>query len=316
MKLSKYQFGLWLSTLSLLIAGIESIKYPGFIHKHLHFSPSLVYVITGIAIITIKLYPPPSPEKMLLPILFRYLAIGMGVISGILLSLEAINYPNFVFSTIHIHLDGLQIMTLLIFIYFLLSNLKHIRYHSLTRETIMIVMFALVLNFTFAAVINDLKLLSKEFKLMQNAGDTDSQKQHAGWGDIYLYTQLLNRSTPHNATIAFPPAQNHWLYSGNVVLMRYFVYPRSIVNLTETGSEETLAQLPAQTFDYIALAWGESNELDLSPYGWPKQAVKTEYIDYFDLVAGTSERVIVNQYTPTGVDTPVDRRWGVIKVAN
>jgi hypothetical protein len=164
------------------------------------------------------------------------------------------------------------------------------------------------------AIINTLdvtKLIKKEVEAMQSPAQSDDEKNEVGWGTIYQYAKMLKNATPEDAVIAMPPAQNHWLYSGNIVLMRYFLYPRTLVNVKETTDTSTLHELPSQNYDYVALVWGESNERDQSPYGWPKTSISAEYIDYFDLSTNTINRVVTTQYQFRELNEPL---WGVIKV--
>ncbi len=314
MRLRSYHPGLILSVFSVVTALVESYKYPGFINKHFHFSPYYLYSITALSIIAMKLYPPPTPEKKLLPISFRYLAIAATLVTGLLLIFESINYPNYVFSSIHIHLEGAQILTVLIFIYFVLSNLKHSNYNMIITSTSLIAIMSLLINYAVANSINLSHLLIKEHNLMDRSLETDEEKQIAGWGDIYRYSKLLAESTPKDAKIALPPAQNHWLYSGNIVLMQYFLYPRRLINLVEDNTLDTLVALPNGDYEYIAMIWGESNQKDPTAYGWPKTDLNAESITYFDLTNLTYTTIANDTYkyaTPSG-DTPP--KWGVIKL--
>ena len=307
----RHYIGLYLSVFSVLMAAIETYKYPGFIFKHFNFLPMIFYVITGIAIIAIKLYPPPTPEKSLLAITFRLLAIYAIVLTGVFYIIETITYPNFIFTYLHVHLDGLQILTGMLFVYFALSNLMHRHYVAILNSTFLLAISSLLINYAIINTIDVTKLVKKEVKAMQIPAKNDEEKNEAGWGTIYLYAQMLKQATPEDAVIAMPPAQNHWLYSGNIVLMRYFLYPRTLVNVKETADPSTLLELPDQEYGYVALVWGESNERDMSPYGWPKTSISAEYIDYFDLSSKTTKREVNTEYLPTVLNESI---WGVIKV--
>ena len=307
----RHYIGLYLSVFSVLMAAIETYKYPGFIFKHFNFLPMIFYVITGIAIIAIKLYPPPTPEKSLLATTFRLLAIYAIILTGVFYIIETITYPNFIFTYLHVHLDGLQILTGMLFVYFALSNLMHRHYVAILNSTFLLAISSLLINYAIINTIDVTKLVKKEVKAMQIPAINDEEKNEAGWGTIYLYAQMLKQATPENVVIAMPPAQNHWLYSGNIVLMRYFLYPRTLVNVKETADLSTLLELPDQEYGYVALVWGESNERDMSPYGWPKTSISAEYIDYFDLSSNTTKRVVNTEYLPTVLNESI---WGVIKV--
>ena len=307
----RHHIGLYLSVFSVLMATIETYKYPGFIFKHFNFLPMIFYVITGIAIIAIKLYPPPTPEKSLLAITFRLLAIYATILTGIFYIIETITYPNFIFTYLHIHLDGLQILTGMLFVYFALSNLMHKHYVAILNSTFFLAISSLLINYAIINTLDVTKLIKKEVEAMQSPAQSDDEKNEVGWGTIYQYAKMLKNATPEDAIIAMPPAQNHWLYSGNIVLMRYFLYPRTLVNVKETANTSTLHELPSQNYDYVALVWGESNERDQSPYGWPKTSIDAEYIDYFDLNTNTTNRVVTTQYQFRELN---EQLWGVIKV--
>lgn len=307
----RHHIGLYLSVFSVLMATIETYKYPGFIFKHFNFLPMIFYVITGIAIIAIKLYPPPTPEKSLLAITFRLLAIYATILTGIFYIIETITYPNFIFTYLHVHLDGLQILTGMLFVYFALSNLMHKHYVAILNSTFFLAISSLLINYAIINTLDVTKLIKKEVEAMQSPAQSDDEKNEVGWGTIYQYAKMLKNATPEDAIIAMPPAQNHWLYSGNIVLMRYFLYPRTLVNVKETANTSTLHELPSQNYDYVALVWGESNERDQSPYGWPKTSIDAEYIDYFDLNTNTTNRVVTTQYQFRELN---EQLWGVIKV--
>jgi hypothetical protein len=231
-------------------------------------------------------------------------------LTGIFYIIETITYPNFIFTYLHVHLDGLQILTGMLFVYFALSNLMHRHYVTILNSTFLLAISSLLINYAIINSIDVAKLIKKEVKAMQIPAINDEEKNEAGWGTIYRYVQMLKQATPEDAVIAMPPAQNHWLYSGNIVLMRYFLYPRTLINVKETADTSTLTELPNQDYDYIALVWGESNERDTSPYGWPKTSINAEYIEYFDLSSNTSKRVDSAEYIPAYLNEPL---WGVIK---
>lgn len=306
----RHYIGLYLSVFSILMAAIETYKYPGFIFKHFNFLPMIFYVITGIAIIAIKLYPPPTPEKSLLAMMFRLLAIYSIILTGVFYILETTTYPNFIFTNLHVHLDGLQILTGMLFVYFALSNLMHRHYVAILNSTYLLAISSLLINYAIINTLDVTKLIKKEVKAMQIPARNDEEKNELGWGTIYKYAQMLKKATPEDTIIAMPPAQNHWLYSGNLVLMRYFLYPRTLVNIKETSDTSTLLELPTQEYDYVALIWGESNERDTSPYGWPKTRISADYIEYFDLSNKTINRLDAKEFIPAYLDQPV---WGVIK---
>ena len=310
LKKQLYIIGLLLCVFSILCAVLESVKYPGFIVKHFSIAPIWIYAITGLFI---KSYPPPNPDKFFFSKLFRVLSIISITFSGFLLILEMIYYPNYVFSTFHINLEGLQLLTILFFIYFVLTNLLHSDLFSIVRTTLFISSITLLINYGFANIISTTALIKKEYALMKIGGENDYEKQVSGWGDIFIYSQILKKQTPSNSVIALPPAQNHWLYSGNIVLMRYFLYPRELVNIKESDSESNLYIIPDQQFDYIAIIWGESNHRDKSQYGWPKVIINSEYIEYYDLTMGKIIKVDTDTYDPYSELNSL-YKWGIVKI--
>lgn len=304
-----YILGLILSLCSVLIALGETYKYPGFYLKHFQFSPLWIY---GSTALFIKFFPPPNPNQQLFSRSFRYLAIFSIIFSGLLLIVETATFPNYVFSTLHINLDGLQILTVLFFSFFVLTNLRHERLLMLVDTTAVIAVTSILLNYFMANLITDVTLIRNEIHLIRIGGKTYEEKQIAGWGDIYRYSLLLKKTTPEHAVIALPPAQNHWLYSGNLVLMRYFLYPRTLVNVKETNSTTSLYEMPKGDYEYVALIWGESNPLDTTARVWPKTEFAAEYIDYFNLSEQTITRVNVKLYKPDS-ESEISKGWGVIK---
>lgn len=136
-------------------------------------------------------------------------------------------------------------------------------------------------------------------------------KMQKTWGIFFKYMQLVKASTPEDAVILIPPAQNHWLTSGNSVLVRYFLFPRTIVNVKETDDLDNLNLFPDVDFGYVLLSKGEWPDKTV-PYVWPKKRLPTSHITYFDLNSSESSIVATEWYEP--MEHEDKDVWGVIEI--
>ncbi len=100
-------------------------------------------------------------------------------------------------------------------------------------------------------------------------------KMRIYWWGVYDFLLFVKASTPKDATIVIPPQDRPWLTSGNAAIVRYFLYPRKVIN----GS---LTSLPDSQYDYIFINAGEWPDAPIEKYNWPKIAIESSRIIYFD----------------------------------
>ncbi len=115
---------------------------------------------------------------------------------------------------------------------------------------------------------------------------TYDKKMGYYWGFFYDYMLFVKENTPENSTIIVPPQESPWFMTGNIGLVRYFLYPRNFIQGTYDKP------LDIDSADYVMLAWGEWKENDMSRYGWPKVKVDAE------------ETILLNG----------DKNWGILKI--
>lgn len=126
---------------------------------------------------------------------------------------------------------------------------------------------------------------------------TYEEKMVRTWGDFYTFMSFVKDHTQESSTIIIPPAQNHWLTSGNSVLVRYFLFPRKVVNLKETSSNDTLYQMPNVDADYVLLDKGNWTDKTVS-YGWPKVELPVSAVVYFNPSDKSVNAVKMDLYKP------------------
>lgn len=139
------------------------------------------------------------------------------------------------------------------------------------------------------------------------------EKMTYNWGFFYEYMKFVQSEIPEESTIAIPPAQSHWLSSGNSVLVRYFLFPRKVVNLKETNSDEVLYEMPPEKADFALLSQGEWKD-PLVSYGWPKKELSIEYVSGFNRDTKEKFKITDEKYFPIKYENTAN--WGVIKLKN
>jgi len=256
---------------------VETIKFPGFIGKHF-FIDTKVYFALVILLLLIS-----SARSKLLKLILKinlWVLILTLTVYLIFAFIEASNYPNYVFSTYHINMSGLFYVLLFGFSLFVIGKTgvkksEFIKSKSLWNFIfIFFVAFALVVNLG----ISTQKALEENFYVFFHFNDTYDQKMYFRWENFYTYMVFLENNTPKDATIVIPPQISPWwVRTGNLLLVRYFLYPRKMI---QYGTEliPDVDSLPKGTF--IMVAWGEFLCEQLGCHVWPIQPIKAREAVY------------------------------------
>ena len=148
------------------------------------------------------------------------------------------------------------------------------------------------------------KMVSEATLTLKYATSSYDEKMRARWGDFYDYMVFIQDNTPEDAVIYHPPQIKPWEFEGNQALIRYFLFPRTLVS----GSID-LDEYDGPQITHIMIVWGrEKSGVDQDvEYGWPKQEIKGKRIMILD-----------DNYDGTSVYSPGDeyfvRKRGVIEL--
>lgn len=329
----------FLLTLTFFISLLESFTYSGYSLHHLFLPFQLLLVLSVFSGILTRFTPLAgryeteiqSPYKVLftinkliiLPLLASYLLI---------MSLELQNYPNYVFSTLHLQ-PNLYFWTSFLSVFLFLINLRLSNKdllvrrifipgnHDLNLETskknilLDILLRIAIFVFTLSILANNIFtllpwILEKSNFMIRHPLATYDEKMRYGLGDFYDYMLFIKTNTPENAIIMYPPMIYPWADVGNGGLIRYFLYPREIVqNMTDVNTE-----IDPQA-DYVMLAWGFENCGDGTDKckGWPRKEITAEKIIYKKSKSTEVEKVTYN-VTYNYEDEVNKGAWGLIKI--
>lgn len=329
---------LW--TLTFFIGVLESFTYAGYSFKHLFLPFQLLMGLSIFSGIVTRLTPGileyerknQTPNTIIItinklifaPLLVSYFLVNL---------LELQNYPNYVFSTIHLqpslYFWPIFLSSFLLFISIQISNgtllvvklfltnekefvSKSTTLNKISKDIFLkIVVFVFVLNI----LMNNIKGITgwmyerSKFIVMSPTASYD-EKMRYGWGNFYDYMLFVRNNTPETATIMFPPMINPWMDVGGGGLIRYFLYPRNIIQdmtnaYTDMDSEA----------DYAMLTWGSGTctleEGDC--HGWPRVKVSAESIIYKKDKSTETEKSRYNVIYDYN-DEINKGAWGLIKI--
>ncbi len=332
---------LW--TLTFFIGLLESFTYAGYSFKHLFLPFQPLMALSLFSGIVSRFTPGivryenrnQSPNKIIstvnklifIPLLASYILI---------ISLEYQNYHNYVFSTIHLQ-PQLYFWLVFLSTYLFFINIQTSKKELLVRKMFLINskefnlslhnnrqisligknVFYRILIFVFMVNI----LMNNLFKItpwmierlsfmIRHPLASYDEKMNYGLGDFYSYMLFVRNNTPENAVIMYPPMRNPWNDVGNGGLIRYFLYPREIVqNITDVVAEVD------STANYAMLAWGsgvctlEEGEC----HGWPRVKIPAEAIIYKQNKTPEVEKTVYNiDYDYN--DEMNKGKWGLVKI--
>lgn len=326
-----YIFFPFLTILTMFFLFVECVTYAGFLSKYLILNAKsfmFLNVVSGMILVTTReaefsgqYTSTGSLYKFLFQLSYLFTPV-IFIFYYLMISAEASNYPNFVFSNFHIIPDN--------FIYLLFSSLFVLIVGLILEHRELAIVFSrffytsknaksktssvekaakqiVIILIAFFMIGNLMKTVREIAKsnvyIVQNINNTYDQKMTASWNDFYRYMIMIKKVTPEDAVIQIPPSVRPWLSEGNSVLVRYFLYPRKLISPDEPATQTLKPQ-------YYFLAKGFW-KADPSEYGWPKEKVYSRKIYYFDLQSG---KIASEDKTYDPLDAKNKNSWGLIEV--
>lgn len=287
---------LFIAIAALLVSLLESVTYYGFFAKFTFLPSWLVYLLSLIILLSIRHHLSNFPDiKRLLFVTLIVSSITLIIVTTI----EALTYPNFIFSTIHLNLHTFPYFVLLLLSYYIIYTTK--------PETKLIELFSqllLVTGISLYLYLNVPKVISGIYsgltEIINYPAATYDEKMYKRYGDFYYAMKNVVDLTPENAVVAIPPQENPWLTEGNGAMVNYFLYPRKVVHIDQNEVDIKPT--------HFLIAKGSWNVEDKNKYGWPKEEVNAHRVWEFhnDSTYTQYER----DYNPT-TDT---WNWGLIEV--
>lgn len=288
---------------------VESFTYIGFIKKHFFIDSSYIFIFSIVIAIT-YLFVKRSGEEKLLQRFFKVnkIIFSTTILSSfILFIIEYANFPNYIFSKIHVNIDNISRIIFLSSALWLIDWLRT-KSKTMSKKSYLITSLSFLLIFfsLFSLLDKTFKeALEKNVYVIKNINDNYDQKMLKQWGIFYSYMMFVKNNTEEDSTMLIPPQTWTWYKTGNVGLVRYFLYPRKLGN----GDYDKLPDL--KNYDYIFLAWGELPNGNKDDYGWPKVKIDSEKIIYWD-EKSNSVKAVNSKYDPA--DKENYKAWGIIKV--
>jgi len=280
-----------------LISVLEAFTYSGFFVKYFSLLVGVIFFLMFVILFLIfnRIYE----TKFLKNVSFGLTSLIM-FIYLLVDTLEKVKYPNYVFSHFHLHPFLLLTSVILITVIFLLNNNE-----KKSHVLLCVILFFVLVQY----IIVDFKGIKKTQPLfiLKNFGLSYDQKMGISIGKVpYDYIMFVKKIIPEDSTVLIPPQGYPWPQTGNVAYLRYFIYPRKLINGNEKDPKVDLKSL-----DFVLIDYGETT---ISEYGftnvWPKFDVDGEYIIYWNPMDGTTQKAEGGKYVYES-DTKL---WGIIKI--
>jgi hypothetical protein len=148
---------------------------------------------------------------------------------------------------------------------------------------------------TLIIVLSNIKNTTFTFKA------TYDEKMSAAWGNEYYYWKFIVEHTPPDSALYVPPQEFPWGTIGNAGLVRYFLYPRRVVNMKWN-------QVVVPKNSYIVVAWGDW-AIGAEKYGWPKVSIPAKGTWYF--TSDNKAEYVEGDYLPSWPND--NRKWGIVE---
>ncbi len=270
--------------ISVLFAGLEVITYPGFILLHTKINPWDIYLAFLVAGI-ISLFNRRIKTHRLNLIFNKCNILLLFSFSGcyvVFTTLDLIFYDNFTFSLIHIQPKQIVVLMVLTGLSSFFTS-KRITITRIVRKyfrlLIILAPYLIVIWILGNNLISLFELEKMDVAYMiENPFASHKQKMEYKLGkQFYDYTLFLKKNISSTATILIPPyAAYPWPQTGNYAYLRYFLYPRKLVN----GNEYDFGHdLKKEGIGYVLIVWGETESTsDGHTHGWPKFLVESKEI--------------------------------------
>ena len=339
--LTKYQYpinalfiSLWVISVIFVLA--EVFIHPGIISSHLLIDPTLLAyttIILGFFCINPRsLVQSSAGAFLILSIILFFLFLFFHFFEAADIS----NYPNYTYSTYKIYFPDILLLIDLVSILLAVIIANRILEIEIKRGVIRLhikkvnhqikvlffpqkpsslqILFLLLLlpiifvNYQSIYSYN----LTKRLSFMVKHPFASNQEKLAQELDTGIYhnrffefTNFIKALTPEHSKILLPPQESPWQEFGNRGFMRYFLYPRTLVN----GK----ANIPPENFsdyDYVIIVLGVNDaDIQKSNLSWPEFAIPGKVI-YF---LGNDNKVL-SQPGPFDPQKSYPSRFGLIKL--
>ncbi len=300
---------------------LEAYMYSGFLAKNIFIPLKLIlflFVIAGVLVNSIEAKIPSLRKRKFSQISYRglfwinliILLVSLLAVS-IFIAIDDAHFDGYVYTHLfHLQprvLRAIPLMGIFILVFNLLGpNLGLIKKRLKSINFVFIIILVLLLSENLIMLLP--KMFYRTAFVISHLNFTYDQKMEAKWGDFYNYMVFVRENTPEDAIIMYPPQKYPWMNVGNGGLIRYFLYPRHIV---QNYSNE-YAQIEGSA-DYVMIAWGGWSCEAERCHGWPKIKVPAEWMLY----KKKNSIEIENKFEDT-VYNPDDNinheAWGLIKI--
>lgn len=287
---------------------LDTIKYPGFVGNHFLIDSRIYF-----AVVIVLLFIMESKSRILnfvLRINSAVLLLSAGVYL-IFAIIEGIHFPNYVLATYHFHPDGLIYVVLFNVSIFLITklNLNLKKPFQLKNLGYLILIFLTTYTLIASVGLSMQKAFAGDFYAAGHVTNSYDEKMYFQWHDFYNYMLFVKYSTPENANVVIPPEiAPWWTRSGNLYLVRSFLYPRNTIQY-DSEKIPDLNALPTDT--YIMVAWGEWGcDIGLCKV-WPQETIKAKEAIFMDRKSPNIQDIKENfKYDPKDTSTP----FGLLKL--
>ncbi len=294
---------------TMLTLFLDTIKYPGFVGKHFFIDAKFFSTVCVVLILISKTKS--SFIKWISKMSFLIFIIS-GLAYIYFIFAEALHHTNYVLSVYHFSLDGLIYIPLFSMLVFVASKIGKIRRSILKgKNFLQVIIFIFVAYTLYVNFGISLKTASvSDIYDFMHLKDSYDQKMYYQWGNYYNFMLFVKNNTPESANIVIPPqVAPWWNRSGNLLLVRYFLFPRNLIQY-DTEEIPIVESLPEGT--YIMVAWGEWGcEREGVCRGWPVESIKVREFIIKDSESSDVKEIRQNiLYDPADTSNP----FGLLKL--
>lgn len=226
-----------------------NVKFGAFVLENAFFVGLMILsypLYLGLFYIVVKKYLLNS-KNLIFIIVFAGLNIGLFIFSWILQILERLYYPNYIYSSIHIYIPYLAVFSYLEIMIIAFSTYVFVQ-KKLKKDTGFITSFSkflldpykivslLLLVVICKVVVVDLPgVIVNELRQQSNAINMNIEFKFRTT-DMPLLAEkgvFIRQNTPNDSTIVIPNQSGDYPDIGNQVLIRYFLFPRTLVSYSK-----------------------------------------------------------------------------------
>lgn len=304
-----------------VVLAFEVFSYPGFMRHIFGLTAKYVAVLiwliyAGYVLTSFLLKKTQSAELSLFQVLNRWSTLPLMFVYFVFYTIESRHYPNYVFSNYHLHLSMLAAMclysigiSLVPLMEFIPSSIQNRLRSSLKADpwtTIgYLAMFCLSGVLMVQSLLSVLPGTIISYSIILRHLDWSENQKIAYQVPISNFLQFVVEHTPESAIIAVPPQDNPWLTIGNAGYVRYFLYPRKVVNGNLDWS------IPNEA-THVVIARGTWLTPDPNRYGWPKQKINARRVWFYLWDTKTFVLSELTSYDPAQ-KSAYQSEWGLIE---